>query len=264
MLTTDGAIVDGAIVDGAIADGANMTPDAVGGQPQAARDSSRADVAQSRIVSQLLPQPERGRLDRAARDGRLVRVGAVDLLRPERLPQLARLCLWLFLAAGAAFVVLDLAARQARHVGPLLGTGPLPLRLLVLMVANVAAYAVMIALHEALHAAAILTLGGAPRFGLKLPFAAYCTAPGQLFTPAGYTGIALAPLVVLTLAGILVTWFWPDVGALLWLAIVGNVSGAAGDLEAVAHLRRMPTAALIADTATGFVAYAAPVANAAG
>ncbi len=103
----------------------------------------------------------------------------------------------------------------------------------------------------------ILALGGAPRFGLKLPLAAYCTAPGQLFTTRGYTVIALAPLVVLTLVGVVVTWLSPDAGALLWLAFVGNVSGAAGDLEAVSQLRRMPEAQLIADTATGFIAYAA-------
>jgi hypothetical protein len=213
-------------------------------------------AAQGRVVGRLLSRSRRERLNAAARAGALRRVGAVDLLQPARLPQLARESLWLLLAAGAGFVALDLAARRIQDAGPLLGGGPLAPRLLVLIVVNLAAYAVMIVLHELLHATVILLLGGRPTFGLKLPLAAYCTAPGQLFTRSGYTAVALAPLVVLTLLGIAVTWLWPDVGALLWLGFVGNVSGAAGDLVAVRELRRMPDATLIADTATGFVGYA--------
>jgi len=227
-------------------------------QEPVATDRQGAGTPQGRVVARFFPATERAHLDTAAQDGTLVRVGAVDLLQQARLPQLARASLGLFIASGAGFIALDLAARQAQHAGPLLGTGPLPLRLLVLVVVNLAAYAVMIAVHELLHAAAILTLGGSPTFGLKLPLAVYCTAPGQLFTPTGYTFIALTPLVVLTVVGVLVTWYFPDVGALLWLALVGNVSGAAGDLEAVSQLRRMPSVALIADTATGFIAYAVP------
>jgi len=227
-------------------------------QEPAATDRPDAGTPRGRVVARFLPAIERAQLDAAAHTGTLVRVGAVDLLQQARLPQLARASLRLFLASGAGFIALDLLARQAQHAGLLLGDGPLPLRLLVLVVVNLAAYAVMIAVHELLHAAAILTLGGRPTFGLKLPLAAYCTAPGQLFTPAGYTFVALTPLVVLTVVGALITWYFPDVGALIWLALVGNVSGAAGDLETVGQLRRMPGAALIADTATGFIAYAVP------
>ncbi len=227
-------------------------------QGPGAADRPGAGTPQGRVVARFLSATERAHLDGAAQAGTLRRVGAVDLLQPARLPQLARASLWLFLASGVGFIALDLAARQARHAGPLLGAGPLLLRLLVLVIVNLAAYAVMIAGHELLHAAAILALGGSPRFGLKLPLAAYCTAPGQLFTPTGYSFIALTPLVALTVVGVLVTWSFPDAGALLWLALVGNVSGAAGDLEAVSQLRRMPDVALIADTATGFIAYAQP------
>ena len=220
------------------------------------RPDAGAPRGRGRVVARFLPTTERARLDAAARAGTLERVGAVNLLQEARLPELARASLWLFLASGAGFIALDLAARRAQHAGPLLGSGPLPLRLLVLVLVNLAAYAVMIGVHELLHAAAILALGGRPSFGLKWPLAAYCTAPGQLFTPAGYTFVALTPLVALTIAGAIITWYWPDVGALLRLALVGNVSGAAGDLETVGQLRRMPSAALVADTATGFIAYA--------
>lgn len=215
-------------------------------------------AAHGRVVAPFLSAAKRARLNAAAQAGTLRRVGEIDLLQIAKLPALARASLLLFVASGAGFLALELIARDAHHSGPLLGYAPLVARIITLVAINLVAYALMIALHELIHAAVILALGGAPTFGLKLPLAAYCTAPGQLFTPRGYTVIALAPLVVLTLIGALVTWLLPDVGALLWLAFVGNVSGAAGDLEAVAQLRAMPDAQLIADTATGFVAYAAP------
>lgn len=217
---------------------------------------SGGSTSLGRVVARFLPSSERVRLAAAAHDGALRRVGELDLLQPASLPHLARVSLLLLVISGGGFALLDLAARDIHHSGPLLGSAPLVARLITLVAVNLVAYAVMIVVHELIHAAAILTLGGAPRFGLKLPLAAYCTAPGQLFTTAGYTVIALAPLVLLTVAGILVTWLVPDLGALLWLAFVGNVSGAAGDLEAVSQLRRMPGARLVADTATGFIAYA--------
>jgi hypothetical protein len=229
---------------------------AMGAREPEAADGPDAGTPRGRVVARFLPAAERTRLDAASHAGTLRRVGAVDLLEQARLPDLARASLWLFLMSGAGFIALDLAARQARNAGPLLGTSPLPLRLLVLVITNLAAYAAMIVVHELLHAAAIFALGGSPRFGLKWPLTAYCTAPGQLFTPAGYIFVALTPLVALTIAGVLITWYFPDVGALLWLALVGNVSGAAGDLETVGQLRQMPGAALVADTATGFIAYA--------
>lgn len=218
--------------------------------------SPTLDTRNDRVVARFLSRAKRERLRSAVRDGMLRRVGEVDLLAPAKLPDLARASLLLFVIGGVGFVLLDLAARQAQHAGPLLGTAPLTARLITLVALNLIAYAVMIVVHELIHAATILALGGAPRLGLKLPLAAYCTAPGQLFTSRGYTVIALAPLVVLTILGVVVTWLFPDVGALLWLAFVGNVSGAAGDLEAVAQLRRMPDTQLVADTATGFTAYA--------
>jgi hypothetical protein len=224
----------------------------------ASDEQSAAQGRQGRVVSRALARERRQRLNDAARTGALRRVGAVDLLQSARLPQLARTSLWLLLASGAGFALLDLAARRAQGAGPLLGGGPLALRLLVLVVVNLVAYVAMIVAHELMHAGVIVLLGGRPTFGLKLPLAVYCTAPGQLFTRGGYSAIALAPLVVLTLVGIVVTWLWPDLGALLWLAFVGNASGAAGDLAAIGELRRMPDAVLIADTATGFIGYGEP------
>jgi putative zincin peptidase len=213
-------------------------------------------VTRGRVVARFLSKAERRRRHAAVRAGRLRPLAHVELLAPEHLPELARQSLWLLLGAGAGFLALEALARRVQHAGPLLGGLPLPARIAALLAANTVSYVLVLPLHEAVHAGAILALGGRPRFGLKLPLAAYCTAPGQLFTTRGYTFVALAPLVALTLAGAVATWLWPDLGACIVFALAGNVSGAVGDLTTVRHIRALPPDALIADTATGFSAYA--------
>ncbi len=216
------------------------------------------DVTRGRVVARLLSKAKRRRRQAAVDTGRLRPLDHVELLAPERLPELARQSLWLLLGSGAGFLALGVLARRVQHAGPILGALPLPMpaRIAALLAANAVSYALVLPLHEAAHAGAILALGGRPRFGLKLPLAAYCTAPGQLFTTRGYTFVALAPLVALTLAGAVATWLWPDVGACILFALAGNVSGAVGDLTTASHIRALPADALIADTATGFSAYA--------
>jgi hypothetical protein len=212
------------------------------------------ELAHARLVDRLSTRARRAQVAAALRSGRVRLLETVDLLAPESLPDVARRSLVLLLVSGAGFVGLELAARVAGSAGPLLGAGSPLLRAGALVLANAAAYIVMVPLHEAVHAGVILWLGGQPRFGLKLPFAAYCTAPGQLFTRAGYTAIALAPLVILSALGIALIWQAPDVGACVLFGLAGNVAGAVGDLDAVARIRRLPSRTLIADTATGYQA----------
>lgn len=222
-------------------------------------DGTSGEPHRYRLVSRFASAARRARVGQAVAQGGLREVARMDALAPEKLPALARQSLALLLASGAAYVALDVAARAAHRSGPLLGDGSPLLRAAALVAANVAGYAAILPIHEAVHAAVIAALGGRPRFGHKLPLALYCTAPGQLFTRAGYTAVALAPLVLLSAAGIVAAWLVPDLGACLALAFAGNVSGAVGDLEAYTHLRRLPPDALIADTATGFVAYVADI-----
>lgn len=203
-----------------------------------------------RLASRFAP-----RRSRSVPVDTLHEVHRVTLLSSERLPDLARASLWLFVGSGIAFALLDVVARLVRPVPPLFGDGSASLGLILLALANAVAYVAVLGVHEALHAATILVLGGHPRFGLKLPFALYCTAPDQLFTRSGYRAVALAPLVLLTVVGVIVTWLAPNLGAYLWLAWVGNVSGAVGDLVTASELRHVPANALIADTEDGFIAY---------
>lgn len=225
------------------------TATSVAGQPQA------GDPRGMRLVARLLSAGARQRLATAIREGQLREVDHIDLLAEEGLPELARRGFRLLAAATAGFVGLDIVAHIAHRSGPLPGDGLPVLQIGAVIVGNIAGYLIMIPVHEALHAMTILALGGRPRFGLKLPIAAYCSAPGQLFTRDGYIVVALTPLVGLTVAGILATWLAPHVGAYLILGLAGNVSGAVGDLVAVERLRRLPLRALIADTEIGYTAY---------
>jgi len=223
--------------------------------PSLPAGAAPADAPRPRLVARMLYRTRRRQLEDAIAADRLREVERFDLLAVEGLRALARKSLWLLVAGGVAFAGLNLAVRAVRQSGPLLGESSPATRVLVLVLANAAAYIVMVPVHEALHAATIVALGGRPRFGLKLPFAAYCTAQGQLFTRDGYTAVALAPLVIISAAGAALTWLSPDAAAyvLFWLA--GNVSGAVGDLDTVARLRRRPRTTLVADTETGYIAY---------
>lgn len=213
--------------------------------------------AESRLLSRFLRQSDRRRLVAGLAEGRLAPLEQLDLLSPESLPELARSSLLLLLGSLVFFIALDIAARfawQSRSSAP-----PFQLDWLVfvaLVIANLAAYVVVLPVHEALHAAAILALGGSPRFGLRLPLALYCTAPGQLFTRNGYLVVAGAPLVVITVVGIVATIFAPTGAAFVILGLAGNVSGAVGDLVTMRRLRRLPHTTVLADTETGYIAYA--------
>jgi Putative zincin peptidase len=64
--------------------------------------------------------------------------------------------------------------------------------------------------------------------------------------------IALAPLVVLTLAGVLFILITPALASYAFLGLVGNFSGAAGDVYSATRLLKQPTSVLIEDTEAGF------------
>jgi hypothetical protein len=100
-----------------------------------------------------------------------------------------------------------------------------------------------------------LLWGGKPYFGTKLPFALYCGAKGQLFRRNQYLVVGLAPLVVLTLAAIVLTLVVPGLASYLLFGTVGNFSGAAGDVWVARRLWRQPSHILVEDTQTGYTAW---------
>lgn len=230
-------------------------------------ESDTADAPRAgsglQLVSRLLRGATRERIVTALRAGNLRSIAQTDLLAPARLPGLARDSLSLLIAGGAFFAIINIIAWDVHQVAGLPGPDSWLVRLFLLIVANLIAYSLMLPLHEALHAAMILLLGGHPRFGLRLPLAAYCTAPGQIFTRSGYMAVLLSPLVALTVIGVVITIGWPQWATWLWFAFAGNISGAVGDLAVAAEVRQLPRGTLIADTEAGYVAYTINAAGAA-
>jgi hypothetical protein len=182
--------------------------------------------------------------------GHIRKVEELALLEREQLLPLARLSLQLLVIGAVFFGLLNYFAYVLRY--HTLHTAITGGGVLLWLVISIAGYCLMLPLHELLHGAAFLLWGGRPYFGAKLPYALYCGAKNQLFRRNQYLVVGLAPLVVITLAGILVTLISP-VTAVYTLAItVGNISGAAGDIWSVGRLLRLPKPTLVEDTETGY------------
>lgn len=199
-------------------------------------------------------QPSRQRLAQQAVDaGRVRQVQAWDALAPERLRDLAAFSLYLFLAGIALFVGLNLLSYR-------LETGHSHSQLtwslaLLALGANVLSYLLVLVLHEGIHGLIFALMGGRPSFGARLPLALYCGAPNQLFTRNAYLAVGLAPLVLISLGGIALIALAPTIAPFVQLGLIGNFSGAAGDLWAARILLRQPPRMLIQDTTTGFEVY---------
>lgn len=198
--------------------------------------------------------PKRRALLQAAIDaGHLEQVDELALLSPEQILSLARLSLRLLLLAGLFFITLNLAAytwRTGQH-----GASLSPGLVLSWLGINILSYAVMLPVHELLHGLTISLLGGKPHYGAHMPFALYCGAKDQMFSRNAYVAIALAPLVVISLAAIALTLLAPGLSPFLLFASVGNVSGAAGDLRAIQCLYALPSRILVEDLETGYRAW---------
>ena len=109
------------------------------------------------------------------------------------------------------------------------------------LLAVIAATAVMIVLHEAVHGLFFwLFTRAIPQFAFKGMYA-YAAAPQWYLPKAHYLVVALAPLVLLSLAGIALMLVVPqDWFIILLLFLVTNASGAIGDLWVTGWLMRQP------------------------
>jgi hypothetical protein len=109
-------------------------------------------------------------------------------------------------------------------------------------------YLLMLVLHELVHGLFFwFFTRERPRFGFKGAYA-FATAPGWYFPRRHYLSVGLAPLVVLSLLGLLILPVLPEGWLLPWLvATAGNASGAIGDLLIVGWLLTQPEPVLIQD-----------------
>ena len=111
--------------------------------------------------------------------------------------------------------------------------------------------------HEAIHGVAIRLYGHKPRFGMALHKGVlYATTDNALFPRNQFIAVALAPLVVLTLAGMALMVVLPDsLAYYAGLVVVLNAAGAIGDLWMSAEVLRYPRNALVRDEADSIRIY---------
>jgi hypothetical protein len=146
--------------------------------------------------------------------------------------------LWTFLIIGA---VAALGGRSSYGVDFSVGT--------ILLGAFVALIAVPV-VHEAVHGIVAMLFGARPSYGIGPGFA--YTTFREPVPRNPYLAIGLAPLVVLTIASVMVAANWDAVaGWVIFFAIV-NASGAIGDLWMSWRILRQPRSAIFYDLADGF------------
>lgn len=186
-------------------------------------------------------------------EGKLLKRDELELLGPEQLQPLASLSLLMFGISAVFFVALNFAAYEMQF-HTLIGNISV-LSILIWIVINILGYVIILPLHEIIHGLVFALWGGKPFFGAKLPFALYCGAKKQLFRRNQYLVVGLTPLVVITLAGIILTLLAPRLAAYTLLATTGNFSGAAGDIWVARRISRQPRDILVEDTETGYSAW---------
>jgi len=150
------------------------------------------------------------------------------------------------MAAWLSFVI------RVRGSWPVnIGGVPIWVTLVVLVLA-------LIPLHEGVHGLAILWVGHRPRFGAKLSkMVVYATTDAGLFRRNEFIVVAVAPLLMLTVLGMLLVFVVPDsVAYYISLAVILNAGSAIGDLWMLAEVLRYPASAVIRDEEDGIRVFA--------
>ncbi len=134
--------------------------------------------------------------------------------------------------------------------------GPHPGADFPLLLGALMAIAVLV-LHECVHAVVVALVGHKPKFGAKLDKGVlYVTTDQGLFRRGEFIAVALAPLVVLSLAALALIYALPDpVGYWVGIAALVNAGGAIGDLWMTRAALRYPREVLVKDEADGIRIY---------
>jgi hypothetical protein len=137
--------------------------------------------------------------------------------------------------------------------------GPWPDEGILVSWAGVAILLIVIPVHELIHGLAILWAGHKPRYGAKLSkLVFYATADNAYFWRNQYLVVALAPLVVITLAGMIgmLAVNSLTMAFYLALAVIVNAASAIGDLYMTVIALRYPKDILVRDEAEGMRVFA--------
>jgi hypothetical protein len=113
-------------------------------------------------------------------------------------------------------------------------------------------------LHELIHGAFISIYGGKPSYGAGiahfiLPY--FYATTTTIFPRNQFIVIALAPLVVISMAGIGIMAVFPSIAHLTFIPFIVNASGAVGDLWVTRNVLRYPKHVLLEDVKTGLIIY---------
>lgn len=125
------------------------------------------------------------------------------------------------------------------------------------LVETVVAFVLVTLIHELVHGAFFWWFTGQrPTFGVKGLFV-YAAASPEVYVPRNQgLMVGIAPLVLLTLVGLLLMLIAPVVAVpLLSLFIVFNAAGAAGDLVMAVRFLSYSPDTLMQDSGTGVVVY---------
>jgi hypothetical protein len=125
------------------------------------------------------------------------------------------------------------------------------------IVDGVVALVLMMLIHELVHGLFFWWFAGQrPTFGIKGLYVYAAVSPEVYFPRNQYLIVGIAPLVLLTLVGLLLMLIVPVVAVpILSLSIAFNAAGAAGDLVMAVRLLSYSPDTLMQDSDTGVVVY---------
>ena len=113
--------------------------------------------------------------------------------------------------------------------------------------------AVVVIIHEGIHGLVMLAFGASPRFGAtviaKAFPALYATAPGHRFTRRQYLVIALAPALIISVAGFALAF--ASFGGYVVVPMALHLSGCTGDFIASSRVLGEPDGTLYEDLRDG-------------
>jgi hypothetical protein len=184
-------------------------------------------------------------------------IGTLDITKNTRLLIYMNIA-GLFLLVGFYYVfsraVLWMRPEAARQglSGGIHGLGGV----FVIILAVIGIYAAVIVLHEAAHGVFIAWFTRSrPVFAFR-GYYAYAAAPGWYFPRGQYMLVSLAPLVLLSLLGLIVLAFVPAGWFLAVISFIAfNGSGAVGDLAVFLWLLRQPSTCLAYDVGEAVTLY---------
>lgn len=177
--------------------------------------------------------------------------GVIDVSKDRRLLLILNIAgLFVMILSGWLFLR---ALAWLRPQGPMEGgvlSGTIFLSdALILIAAILALTAFYVVLHEAIHGIFFwLFTRSRPRFAFRISYA-YAAAPGWYIPTRQHIVNTLAPVVLISLAGLVLFRFAPAAWLLpVWFVITMNAGGSVGDMLVAAWLMRHPPTGLALDT----------------